>query len=265
MYKGKTIVIKYGGAAMQSEELKTGVMEDVAALAEAGAAVVLVHGGGPELSALQSRLGIETRFVDGLRYTDKETMDAALMALCGKVNKELVRLLQGSGRNAVGISGLDGGLLVCGKQREPDIGFVGEVSKVNTELLCTLLDAGNIPVVSSVGLGEDGLAYNINADIAAGKIAEGLSTDFYVTMSDIPGVLRDAGDHKSLIPLILSEEVEKLIADGVISGGMIPKARGLAGAVKNGVGAAHIIDGRVPHALREWAAGTVAGTIFRGK
>ena len=262
MVKGKTVVIKYGGAAMQSEMLKSGVMEDAAGLAEDGAAVVLVHGGGPELSALQKRLGIETRFVQGSRYTDEETMDAALMALCGKVNKDLVRLLENSGRKAVGISGIDGGLLQCSRQEEPDIGFVGLVDEVDTGLLRTLLDAGYIPVVSTVGLGRDGLAYNINADIAAGKIAASLSADYYVTMSDIPGVLSDAEDAGSLISEIRADEVEGMIERGVVSGGMIPKARGLSDAVKSGAGFAVIVDGRVPHALRLWADGKGEGTVF---
>ena len=265
MFKGKTIVIKYGGAAMESEELKAGVMEDVCGLAEAGSAVVLVHGGGPELSLLQKRLGLETRFVDGLRYTDEETIGAALMALCGKVNKDLVRLLQNAGGKAAGISGIDGGLLHCKKQREPDIGYVGEVEKVDTGLIRTLLRDGYIPVVSTIGLGNDGLAYNVNADTAAGKIAAALSADSYVTMSDIPGVLRDADDDESRIPEIRLDEVENLIEKGVISGGMIPKARGMADAVISGVGSAHLIDGRVPHVLRDWAEGSAAGTVFIGE
>lgn len=235
---------------MQSEELKDGVMKDAARLSAAGAKVVLVHGGGPDLSALQVKLGIETRFVDGLRYTDAETIDAALMALCGKVNKDLVRRI---GNKAVGISGIDGGILRCVRKAEPDIGFVGEISEIDTGLLHTLLDSGYLPVVSTVGLGGDGLAYNINADTAAGKIAADLKADLYVTMSDIPGVLNESGD---VIPEILSSEVEGLIANGVISGGMIPKARGLADAVKSGIGSALIIDGRVPGALCELKAGT---------
>jgi len=259
VYQGKTIVIKYGGAAMQSEALKSGVMKDVSALREAGAAVVLVHGGGPELSALQKRLGLEPRFVDGLRYTDGDTMDAALMALCGKVNKDLVRLLENSGQKAVGLSGIDGGILRCEKQTEPDIGFVGRVLEVDKGLLRSLCGAGYIPVISTVGLGKDGLAYNINADTAAGKIAGALKAEFFITMSDVPGVLGETDDPESLIREIRAGEVEALINDGVITGGMIPKARGLAEAVKDGVGAASIIDGRVPHALRAFAE---HGTVF---
>jgi len=262
VYKGKTIVIKYGGAAMLSDELKACVMADVADLTKAGADVVIVHGGGQELSALQKKLGIETRFVNGLRYTDEETMVAALMALCGKINKDLVRLLVKEGSKAVGISGLDGGLLLCVKQCEPDIGFVGEVRGVKTELLRTLSGAGYIPVISTVGLGEDGAAYNINADTAAGMIAAKLSADYLVTISDIPGVLRDRSDPESLIPEIRIEEIESLITDGVISGGMIPKVRGLADAIQGGVRSASIIDGSCPHILREWAGGVKEGTRF---
>jgi len=261
-FNGKTIVIKYGGAAMQSEELKAGVMEDVALMAGRGARVVLVHGGGPELSALQKRLGLETRFVEGLRYTDETTIDAALMALCGKVNKDLVRLLENAGQKAVGISGLDGGLLICEKQQEPDIGFVGRVRQVDTGLLHALLGAGYVPVVSTVGLGVDGQAYNVNADTAAGSIAAALGADCLITMSNIPGVMRDADDPASVIPEIRAGEVEELIEGGVISGGMIPKARGLADAVRKGAASAAIIDGRAPHALRNCAEGAGGGTFF---
>jgi len=255
--KGKTVVIKYGGAAMQSEELKAGVMEDVAMLAE-DADVILVHGGGPELSALQKKLGSEPLFVDGLRYTDEETIDAALMALCGKVNKELVRLLENLGRKAVGLSGIDGGTLRCVKQREPDIGFVGKITDVDTGLLLTLLGAGYTPVVSTVGLGDDEHAYNINADTAAGKIAAAVKADLYITLTDVPGVLKDA----DLIAEIKTGEVEELIAKGVITGGMIPKACGIADIVTKGAGSAYIIDGRVPHALHAFMNGEMTGTRF---
>ena len=245
----RTIVVKYGGAAMQSDALKAGVVQDVSQLSASGAYVVLVHGGGPELSALQRRLGIETRFVDGLRYTDEGTMDAALMALCGKVNKDLVRMLENEGSHAVGLSGIDGGILRCTKQTDPDIGFVGEVKSVDTRLLHTLLKDGCIPVVSTVGLGEDGLAYNINADTAAGRIAAALSADLFITMSDVPGVLRDVDDPASLIHEIRTGEIEGLIEAGFITGGMIPKVRGLAEALLRSARSASIIDGRVPHAL----------------
>ena len=245
----RIVVIKYGGAAMQGEGLKLGVIQDVSRLAASGAGVVLVHGGGPELTALQERLGIETRFVDGLRYTDEGTVDAALMALCGKVNKDLVRLLENEGQKAAGLSGIDGGVLRCVRQADPDLGFVGRIESVDTGLLRVLLNAGYVPVVSTVGLGADGLAYNVNADTAAGRIAAALAADLYITMSDVPGVLRDAGDPATLIREIRAFEVEQLIGAGYISGGMIPKARGVADALFRGARAALIIDGRVPHAL----------------
>ena len=262
MFDSKMIVIKYGGAAMQSEELKSGVMEDVAELASAGANVVIVHGGGPELSSLQRKLGMEPRFVEGLRYTDEGTMEAALMALCGKVNKDLARLLENAGRKAVGISGIDGGVLLCKRQEEPDIGLVGEVQRVDTGLLCVLLAAGYIPVVSTIGLGGDGMAYNINADTAAGCIAAALQADHFIAISDIPGVLMDKDDPASLIHEIHIGEVEGMIEKGVISGGMIPKARGLADAVKSGVGSSVILDGRVLHMIGEWMSGAANGTKF---
>ena len=249
LYSGKTIVVKYGGAAMRSDELRLGVINDIARLAAAGCRVVLVHGGGPELSALQRRLGIETKFVDGLRYTDSDTMDAAVMALCGRTNKGLVRLFENEGLRAAGLSGIDGGLLRCVKQEEPDLGYVGEIQSVNTELIYILLEKQYIPVVSTVGLGEDGLVYNINADTAAGRIAACVAADCFITLSDVPGVLRDVNDPLSLIEEIHTDEIEELIGAGLISGGMIPKVRGLAAAVRGGALAATIVDGRTKHAL----------------
>jgi len=260
MFIGKTIVIKYGGAAMLDMAGECSVMEDVAWLAGSGAVVIIVHGGGPELSALQEKLGIEPRFVDGLRYTDEETIDAALMALCGKVNKDLVRQLENLGVRAAGISGIDGGVLKCVKRREPDLGYVGAIQKVDTGLLDVLLEGDYIPVISTVGIGSDGLAYNINADTAAGRIAAGLSADLFITMTDVPGVLRDVNDRGSVIEKIHVDEVIEMIESGEISGGMIPKVIGIANAVREGAGSAVIINGRVPHALREWAEGAGTGT-----
>ncbi|MDR3363915.1 MAG: acetylglutamate kinase [Clostridiales Family XIII bacterium] len=259
LYSGKTVVVKYGGAAMQSGGFKRGAMEDVAWLAAAGARVLLVHGGGPELSALQRRLGMETKFADGVRYTDAETMDAVFMALCGKVNKGLVQLIQNAGGRAAGLSGIDGGILRCVKKTKPDLGFVGEITKVDTGLLDAVLEAGYVPVISTAALGEDGFAYNVNADTAAGSIAAALRADLFITMSDIPGVLRNVGDASSLIANVRADEIEGLIAAGTISGGMIPKARGLRDAVAAGVLAAKIIDGRRPRALRDALAGKAGG------
>ena len=176
-YSGKTVVVKYGGAAMESSALKLCVVKDIVHLRKAGVNVVVVHGGGPELTALQERLGIETKFVDGQRYTDAATLEAALMALCGKVNKDLVRLIENEGGRAVGISGIDGSMLRCKKQTTPDLGFVGEIVKVKKDLLHVFMIDDIIPVISSVGIGEDGHAYNINADAAAGRLAAALSAD----------------------------------------------------------------------------------------
>ena len=248
-FRGRRISVKYGGAAMQSSGLKRCVIKDVTHLRANGANIVVVHGGGPELSALQERLGIETRFVDGLRYTDAETIDAALMALCGKVNKDIVRMIENEGGKAIGLSGIDGGILRCKKQEDPDLGFVGEIVRVKKELLHLLLMGDFIPVISSVGIGEDGLAYNINADTAASRIAAGLTADCFVTLSDVPGVLRDVNDPASLIGEIKAGEIEGLIEEGVITDGMIPKTRGLADSMRRGVKSVCIANGRIPHAL----------------
>ena len=248
-FRGKTIVVKYGGAAMQASGLKRCVVKDIVYIQSMGASVVLVHGGGPEISALQERLGLERRFVQGLRFTDEGTMDAVVMALCGKVNKELVRLIGNEGGRAVGLCGIDGGIIKCRKQEEPDLGYVGEIVKIKKELLLNLIMGDIIPVISSVGLGEDGLAYNINADTAAGRVAAALSADCFITLSDVPGVLHDMSDPTSLIVEMEVGEAKGLIESGVVSGGMIPKVRGQIDAISRGARTASIIDGRVPHAL----------------
>ena len=283
--KQKTIVVKYGGAAMQSEALKRTVCEDAAALAASGARLMLVHGGGSELSAFMMQNGREPVFVDGLRYTDAETVEAALMVLAGKINKELAAEIARAGGRAVGICGIDDGMIIARKQTEPDLGFVGEITKVDPYILEGLLSAGLIPVVASLALGEDGQIYNVNADTAAGGIAAALRANAYITLSDIPGVLRDTKDPATLIPAIrvsgensensINNEInesgdseypagaptlEQLFADGVVSGGMIPKLNSLADAVRRGVGYAQIIDGRVPHALLDAVSGAAAGT-----
>ena len=247
--EGKTVVVKYGGAAMKSEKLTSCVINDIVELKESKANLVIVHGGGPELSALQTQLGIETRFVDGLRFTDEHTIDAAVMALCGKVNKDIVRLLENEGQSAVGLCGIDGSIICCKKQEDPDLGFVGEIIKVNKGLIDVLLSGGLVPVISTVGIGEDGLAYNINADTAAGRIAAVMNADYFITLSDIPGVLKDVSDPASLIVEMDENEAEDLIKSGVISGGMIPKIRGITDAIRRGAGSASIVDGRVPHSL----------------
>jgi len=245
----KCIVVKYGGAAMKSSALRNCVIRDIVNLRESGADVVIVHGGGPELTTLQEQLGIETMFVDGLRFTDAQTIDAALMALCGKVNKDIVRLLEKEGQRAAGLSGIDGSIICCRKQEIPDLGFVGEITKIRKELLHILLIGGIMPIISTVGIGEDGLAYNINADTAAGRIAAALGADCFITLSDVPGVLQDTSDPMSLIVEMDEDEAEELIRSGIITGGMIPKIRGVCDAVRRGAKSASIIDGRVPHSL----------------
>jgi acetylglutamate kinase len=252
------VVVKYGGAAMQSSGLRNCVVRDIVTIRDAGADVVVVHGGGPELTSLQELLGIDTKFVDGLRYTDARTIDAALMALCGKVNKDLVRMIENEGQKAAGLCGIDGSILRCRKQSHPDLGFVGEITRVRKDLLLILMIGDIIPVVSTVGLGEDGLAYNINADTAAGRIAASLRADYFITLSDIPGVLLDMNDPSSLIVEMDADETEELIKTGAITGGMIPKVRGICDAVKRGACSASIIDGRVPHALLFALAGRVS-------
>ena len=245
----KTVVVKYGGAAMMSADLKKCVISDIAKIKESGADIVIVHGGGPDLTALQERLGLETKFVDGLRFTDDQTIDAALMALCGKVNKDIVRLLENEGSGAIGLSGMDGSIVCCKKQENPDLGFVGEITQINKKLLSVLLCEGFIPVISSIGIGDDGNAYNINADTVAGRVAAELNADYYITLSDVPGVLKDVNDPSSQIAQMYDFEADSFISDGVISGGMIPKIRGVVDAINRGAESASIVDGRVEHAL----------------
>ena len=259
-----TIVVKYGGAAMQTESLSAEVMADAVELTNAGIRLVIVHGGGPDLSALQKRLGMETRFVDGLRYTDEDTVEAALMSLAGKINKGLVRQIQTGGGKAVGISGIDGGILICEKKKDPDLGFVGEVVRVAPALIETMLDSGFLPVVSTLGIGEDGQLYNVNADTAAGKIAAALGADKFVLLSDIPGVLREKDDDSTVIPVIETGDIEGLIISGVVAGGMIPKIRSAADVVACGVKEVLIADGRGHHSLMSAVSAAVdSGTIIR--
>ncbi|MCL2493661.1 MAG: acetylglutamate kinase [Clostridiales bacterium] len=269
-FDNKTIVVKYGGAAMRSGALKRSVCEDAAALAASGVRLVLVHGGGPELSDFLKRSGKESVFADGLRYTDAETIEAAVMVLAGKINKELVALIENAGARAAGICGVDGGLIAARKKTAPDLGFVGEITEIHLEILEALLGAGIVPVVASVALGAGGEIYNINADTAAGGIAAALRADAYITLSDIPGVLRDGGDPATLIPVVRTDggrggcgetpTIEQLFEEGAVTGGMIPKLNSLADAIRRGLKCAQIVDGRVPHALRDAAGGAAAGT-----
>lgn len=247
---GKVVVVKYGGNAMLNEELKEAVMEDIVLLNTIGIKVVLVHGGGPEINNMLERVGKESKFVDGLRYTDAETMEIVQMVLTGKLNKEIVGILLQKGGRAVGLSGVDSGLLRAVKT-EKDLGFVGEVTHVNPEILSSLLAEEFIPVVSTVALGEQGdnSRYNINADTAAAKIAVALRAEKFVQLTNVPGVLRDVNDPSTLIKRIEKTAIGSLKATGIISSGMIPKIDCCLTALEGGVPRTHIIDGRVPHSL----------------
>ena len=261
-YYGKTIVIKYGGNAMTSEDLKEQVMEDIVLLTMVGVRVVLVHGGGPELSSLMQRLGKKPEFIDGLRVTDKETIDMAQMVLAGKINKSLVNLLQMKGGQAVGLSGMDGRLIQA-KIRDPKYGYVGDVTEVNADIINTLLDSGYIPVISTLGCDEQGNTYNINGDTGAGRIASAIGAERLIMMTDIEGIMTDKDDPNSLIPKLTVSEAEKLMEQRIISGGMIPKVSCCIDALNDGVKAAVIIDGRVPHAtLMEILTDEGAGTLI---
>jgi acetylglutamate kinase len=250
---GKTVVVKYGGNAMLNEELKNAVMKDIVLLNTIGIHVVLVHGGGPEINNMLERVGKESKFVDGLRYTDAETMEIVQMVLTGKLNKDIVGILLQEGGQAVGLSGVDSGLLRAKKidKDGQDLGFVGEVTEVHPEIIQSLLNQGFIPVVSTVALGETGdmNRYNINADTAAAKIAVALKAEKFVQLTNVPGVLKSMDDPSSLLQRIPMPDVDGLIADGTIAGGMIPKVECCMIALKGGVKRTHIIDGRVPHSL----------------
>ena len=247
---GKVVVVKYGGNAMLNEELKQAVMEDIVLLSTIGIKVVLVHGGGPEINKMLEKVGKESKFVDGLRYTDEETMEVVQMVLTGKLNKDIVGILLQKGGKAVGLSGVDSGLLRAVKTTK-DLGFVGEVTQVHPEILISLLDKGFIPVVSTVALGEQGddSRYNINADTAAAKIAVALKAEKFVQLTNVPGVLRNIDDPSTLIKRIEKTALGSLKATGIIAGGMIPKIDCCMTALEGGVPRTHIIDGRVPHSL----------------
>lgn len=253
-YQGKTMVIKYGGNAMLNAELKAAVIQDVILMSCLGMRIVLVHGGGPEIEAMLTAVGKESRFVKGLRYTDEETMEIVQMVLCGKVNKDITSLIQQNGGHAIGVCGIDGGMLQAVRliSDGEDLGFVGDIKIVNTSILETILNAKAIPVVSSVALGIEeasGHGLNINADLGAAKIASAMEAEKLVLMTDVPGLLRDLKNPDSLIQKISKAELEELKKTGVISKGMIPKTDCCVLALDGGVKNAHIIDGRVPHAL----------------
>ncbi|MBQ7789053.1 MAG: acetylglutamate kinase [Clostridia bacterium] len=247
-YYNKIVVIKYGGNAMINEHLKEQVMEDIVLLSLIGVKVVLVHGGGPEITDTLKRIGKESVFVDGLRVTDKETADVVQMVLAGKINKSLVNKLQIKGGKALGISGLDGHMIEA-EMKDERLGYVGKITNVDISPIMDLLEKGYIPVVSTIGCDNEGNVYNINADTAAAYIAGGVKAERLITMTDIEGILRDKNDHSSIIPCIDLKMAEELFASEVISGGMIPKVECCIDAIHKGVKKVIILDGRVPHAL----------------
>ena len=247
-YSGKIVVVKYGGNAMVNEQLKQQVMEDITLLWLIGVKVVLVHGGGPEINDLMQRVGKVPQFVDGLRVTDKETVDIVQMVLAGKVNKDLVKLIQSKGGHAVGLSGIDGGILEAEVKNEA-LGYVGRITKVRTKPIEDLLENHYIPVISTVASDHNGNSYNINGDTAAAVIAGALGAERLIMMTDIAGILEDKDDPSTLIPRITVSEAKKLYDKGVISGGMIPKVDCCIEALDKGVGVVVIMDGRVPHSI----------------
>ncbi|MBN1043253.1 acetylglutamate kinase [Clostridium botulinum] len=250
-YYGKTIVVKYGGNAMISDELRETVINDIILMKCVGIDPVIVHGGGPDISDFLDKLGKQSEFINGLRYTDEDTMEIVQMVLGGKVNKNLVSLIETFGGKAIGLCGMDGSLIRAKKlEKDIDLGYVGEITKIDTNILKTALNAGYIPVVGSVALGEDdNKAYNINADICASKISSALNAEKLILLTDVPGVLIDPKDSTSLLNILRLHQIPKLCLDGVIQGGMIPKIDCCVEAIRMGVERTHIIDGRVPHSL----------------
>ncbi len=250
MYNDKIVVIKYGGNAMTNEDLKEAVMSDIVLLNLVGVKTVLVHGGGPEINDMLKRVGIESKFINGLRYTDEETVDIVKMVLAGKVNKELVSHLTQNGGRAMGMCGIDGNMIVCHKlEGEVDLGYVGEIDRVNTKVILDTLEKGYIPVISTVACDESGQTYNINADTAAARIAAELKAENLILMTDIVGLLKDKDDSSTLISSVQVSDVPFMKKQGIISGGMIPKIDCCVEAVRRGVKKTCIIDGRVPHSI----------------
>ena len=261
-YSGKIVVVKYGGNAMVSEQLKDSVIRDICLLQLIGVKVVLVHGGGPEITEVLEKMGKQSAFVDGVRVTDEETVGVALMVLAGKINKTLVNLIELTGGSAIGLSGLDGHMLEA-KIKKPELGYVGQITNVNVKPILDVIDKGYIPVVSTVGYDGAGNLYNINADTAAARIAGELGAESLIAMTDIAGILKDKNDPSTLISSIKVSDLPGLISDGVIQGGMIPKAECCRSAIEWGVNRVFIIDGRVPHAiLIEMQTNEGIGTMF---
>ena len=264
-FNGKVIVIKYGGNAMINEQLKEQVMEDIALLWLIGVKVVLVHGGGPEINELMNKLGKKAEFVDGLRVTDKETVDIVQMVLAGKVNKSLVTLLQMKGGHAVGVSGIDGGLIEA-EIKDERLGYVGKITKIRPQPVEALLEKNYVPVISTVASDKQGNVYNINGDTAAAYIAGALGAERLLMMTDIAGILRDKDDPSSLIPELTVAEAQELREQGIISGGMIPKVECCIEALREGVKNVTILDGRIPHSiLMELLTDEGAGTMVKGE
>jgi acetylglutamate kinase len=259
-FYGKTVVVKYGGHAMCSPDLKRAVMQDITLMKFVGMNPLVVHGGGPEINAMLDRLGIKSSFVQGLRVTDAETMDIVEMVLAGKVNKEIVSLINQCGGSAIGLSGKDGNLLLAkrklvketkvnGEEVQWDMGFVGEVERINPEIIRSIISQGYIPVVAPIGVGKNNESYNINADYVAGELAASLEADKLVLLTDVEGIIEDPRDKSTLISSLKVDNIQRLIDKGVIQGGMIPKVQCCARALLAGVGKTHIIDGRIPHSI----------------
>lgn len=261
-YTGKIVVVKYGGNAMVNEKLQNSVMRDIILLSLIGVKVVLVHGGGPEITDMLTKIGKKSEFVDGLRVTDRETVEVTQMVLAGKINKNLVNLIQNMGGTAMGLSGIDGHMIEASPKSEK-LGFVGEITNINPKPILDVIGNGYIPVISTVGCDCSGNVYNINADTAAARIAGKLGAESLISLTDTSGILMDKNDPESLISKIRVNEVPQLISDGVIDGGMIPKAQCCVNAIRGGVNRVFIIDGRVPHSiLIEMLTNEGIGTMF---
>lgn len=261
-YAGKTVVVKYGGNAMIDEGLKNDVMNDIVLMQLVGINVVLVHGGGPEINAMLKKIQKESKFLNGMRVTDQETMDIVQQVLAGKVNKDLVQRLEDAGGKAVGLCGLDGSLLKA-DQLDTELGYVGKIREVNVDILRNAAGNGYVPIISTVAAGYHGEVFNINADVAAARIASSLGAMKLILMTDVRGLLRDKDDESTLIPVVNVSDVSRLKKEGIISGGMIPKIDCCVDAVRRGVGRAHIIDGRTPHSiLVELFTDEGIGTMF---
>ncbi len=249
-YNNKVIVVKYGGNAMKNKSLKESVIKDIVLMSCVGIKVVLVHGGGPEIDKALKKIGKTSEFINGLRYTDEETMEIVQMVLAGKINKELVALINNNGGNAVGLCGIDGNMIKSSKKESAiNLGYVGDIDSINSKVIKDSLKNNYISVVSTIAMGNDGKIYNVNADIAAAKIASALKVEKIILLTDVPGLLLDVNDNDTIISKINKNNLQKLIKDGTIKGGMIPKIECCIDSLENGVLKAHIIDGRIPHTI----------------